>query len=64
MGFFYDEDSQYGQLVLELAGLVASLQDPNKIYTHHEVHETLTEISARALMIRKQNDRSSRYNRD
>lgn len=59
MRFYYDEDSNYGQMVLELLALVESLRDPSKTYDDTEVHDILTEISAHALMIRRQNDRTA-----
>lgn len=65
MRFFYDEQSNYGQQVLELLGLVESLRDPDKRYDSTEVHDILTEISAVALMTRVQNDRTAHvYDKD
>lgn len=60
MQFKYDEESPYGQEVLNLCGMVALLQDDEKTYTSAEVHDILSEIAAEALRIRKQVDRSSR----
>ena len=59
MNFRYDEESPYGQGVLNLLGLIAWLQDEEKTYTSIEVHDTLSTIAAEALRIRKQVDRSS-----
>lgn len=53
----YDEESPYGQEILCLIGLVASLQDEEKTYTSAEIHDTLSEIAATALRIRKRIDR-------
>ena len=60
MNFKYDEESEYGQALLNLLGLIGLLQDDEKTYTSTEVHDTLTEIVAEALRIRKQVDRSAR----
>lgn len=60
MNFMYDEESDYGQALLNLLGLIGLLQDEEKTYTSTEVHDTLSEIAAEALRIRKQLDRSSR----
>ena len=56
----YDEDSEYGQALLNLLGLIGLLQDEEKTYNSTEVHDTLSEIAAEALRIRKQVERSSR----
>lgn len=55
----YDEESPYGQELLNLLGLIAWLQDDEKTYTSIEVHDTLSTIAAEALRIRKQVDRSA-----
>ena len=59
MRFFYDEQSDYGQMVLELLALVESLRDPERKYDSTEVHDTLTDISAHTLKIRRQIDRTA-----
>lgn len=59
MKITYDEESPYGQGLLNLLGLIAWLQDDEKTYTSIEVHDTLSTIAAEALRIRKQVDRSS-----
>lgn len=59
MKIMYDEESPYGQGLLNLLGLIAWLQDDEKTYTSIEIHDTLSTIAAEALRIRKQIDRSS-----
>lgn len=59
MNFMYDEESPYGQGILNLLGLIAWLQDDEKTYTSIEVHDTLSTIAAEALRIRRQVDRSA-----
>lgn len=60
MDFKYDEESEYGQALLNLLGLIGLLQDEEKTYNSMEVHDTLSEIAAEALRIRRQVDRSAR----
>ena len=60
MEFFYDPDSPYGEDIQTLSDMVALLKDHEKTYTSAEVHDILSEITAAALRIRRQVDKSSR----
>ena len=44
MRFKFDEESEYGQEVLELVGLVNTLMEPDRIYTKTEVMKILKQI--------------------
>ena len=48
----YCESSQYGQEVLELVGLVAELQDPDKEMTKTEIMQILRIIKTYAEIIK------------
>lgn len=60
MDFKYDEESPYGQTIIQLICMVATLQEDDKTYKSADVHDILSEIAAEALRIRKQVDRSAR----
>lgn len=47
----YIEESDYGQDLLEILGMVGLLQVPEKEYTLKEMRETLRQIRGRCAMI-------------
>lgn len=47
----YKEESDYGQDILEIIGMCASLQDPEKEYTLKDIQETMTHIRGKCNVI-------------
>lgn len=51
MNVKYQEGSDYGQLVLDLIGLIASLTEDNAIYNKKTIIQTLKEARGRVDML-------------
>ena len=52
MKIIYDDDSDYGQLILQIMGELALLMDEEKLYTKTEITTTLRKVQNAAFNLR------------